>query len=64
METLNKYISVELPKDIYIRISPHSGLAQKYQLNVLGVVIDANYRGSIKIMLQNLRIQPVSITQS
>lgn len=63
MDTLDTDISVERPKDIYSCIVPRSGLTHRYQLNVLGGVIDDNYRDRIKVMLQNLGRQLVSITR-
>ena len=62
MVTLDTDISVDPPKGTYVRISPRSGLAYKNQLDVLAGVIDSDYRGTIKIMLQNPGQEPVTIT--
>ena len=46
-------ICISLPAGCYGRIAPRSGLAVTYGLDVLGGVIDPDYRGEIKIILQN-----------
>ena len=46
-------IAISLPIECYGRIAPRSGLAATYGINVLGGVIDRDYRGEIKIILQN-----------
>ena len=62
MVTLETDISIQPPKGTYVRIAPQSGLAHKHQLHVLAGVIDSDYRGTIKVMLQNLGPDPVTIT--
>lgn len=47
-------ISVKLPPGTYGRIAPRSGLAVKHGLDVLAGVIDPDYTGEVKIVLQNL----------
>ena len=54
MTTLCTDISVKPPTNICVRIAPRSGLAYKHQVNVLAGVIDTDYRGPIKVLLQNL----------
>jgi dUTP pyrophosphatase len=47
-------ISVQLPPGTYGRIAPRSGLAVKHGLDTLAGVIDPDYTGEIKVVLQNL----------
>jgi dUTP pyrophosphatase len=55
-------ISVQLPSGTYGRIAPRSGLAVKHGLDTLAGVIDPDYTGEIKVVLQNLdRDQPFVI---
>ena len=42
-----------IPKDTNARIAPRSGLTVKYSLDVGGGVIDADYRGNVKVILFN-----------
>ena len=46
-------IAIELPKEVYGRLAPISGLALKKGLGVGAGVIDFDYRGEIKILLLN-----------
>jgi len=48
-------ICIEIPKEAkcYGRIAPRSGLSLKKGIDVLGGVIDCNYRGEIKVILLN-----------
>ena len=55
-------ISVTLPPGCYGRIAPRSGLAVKHGLDTLAGVIDPDYTGEVKVVLQNLDpIQPFVI---
>lgn len=47
-------ISVQLPPGTYGRIAPRSGLAVKHGLDVLAGVVDPDYTGEIKVVLQNM----------
>ena len=42
-----------VPKDSYARIAPRSGLAANHGICVGGGVVDADYRGVIKVILFN-----------
>ena len=46
-------VSVKLPLGVYGRIAPRSGLAVKNGIQVGAGVIDADYRGEIKVLLFN-----------
>jgi len=50
-------ISVQLPPGTYGRIAPRSGLAVKHGLDTLAGVIDPDYTGEVKVVLQNLDSQ-------
>jgi dUTP pyrophosphatase len=55
-------ISVQLPPGCYGRIAPRSGLAVKHGLDTLAGVIDSDYTGEVKVVLQNLDVsQPFVI---
>lgn len=54
-------ISVAIPEGYYGRIAPRSGLAAKYGIDVLAGVVDASYRGELKVVLINLGDQMVTI---
>ena len=47
-------ISIQLPPGTYGRIAPRSGLAVKHGLDTLAGVIDPDYTGEVKVVLQNL----------
>ena len=47
-------ITVQLPPGTYGRVAPRSGLAVKHGLDTLAGVIDPDYTGEIKVVLQNL----------
>ena len=50
-------ISVKLPVGTYGRVAPRSGLAVKHGLDTLAGVIDPDYQGEVKGVLQNLDTQ-------
>jgi dUTP pyrophosphatase len=55
-------ITVNLPPGTYGRIAPRSGLAVKHGLDTLAGVIDPDYTGEVKVVLQNLDVnQPFVI---
>ena len=47
-------IKIKLPQDCYGRIAERSGLALNLNIHVLGGVMDQEYTGNIKVILQNL----------
>lgn len=53
-------LAAEIPPGFYGRVAPRSGLAVKHGIDVLAGVIDADYRGELKVPLINLGQQPVS----
>lgn len=46
-------ISMQIPIGNYGRIAPRSGLAAKNHIDVGAGVIDADYRGEVKVLLFN-----------
>ncbi|KAI3323604.1 putative Deoxyuridine 5'-triphosphate nucleotidohydrolase [Xylariaceae sp. AK1471] len=46
-------ISIALPANTYGRVAPRSGLASKHSIQTGAGVIDADYRGQVKILLFN-----------
>ena len=46
-------ICIEIPNGFYGRIAPRSGLAVKHGIMTMAGVIDADYRGEIKVVLYN-----------
>ena len=47
-------LSVAVPMGTYGRVAPRSGLASKHSIDVGAGVIDADYRGPVKVLLFNL----------
>ena len=47
-------ISIAVPVGTYGRIAPRSGLASKHSIDTGAGVIDADYRGPVKVLLFNL----------
>ncbi|KAL1311569.1 hypothetical protein AAFC00_001687 [Neodothiora populina] len=56
-------ISVAVPEGTYGRVAPRSGLAAKHSIDVGAGVIDADYRGPLKVLLFNLGEQNFVIKQ-
>ncbi|EPY52452.1 deoxyuridine 5'-triphosphate nucleotidohydrolase [Schizosaccharomyces cryophilus OY26] len=46
-------LSIAVPQDTYGRIAPRSGLAAKYFIDVGAGVVDADYRGHVRVLLFN-----------
>ena len=51
-------IAIQVPHDTYGRIAPRSGLEVKHRLITNAGVIDADYRGEVKVVLVNQGNQP------
>lgn len=54
-------IAMAIPEGYYGRIAPRSGFSVRTGLIVNAGVIDSDYRGEIKVLLQNPTQTPVSI---
>jgi dUTP pyrophosphatase len=46
-------IIISIPKNTYARVAPRSGLAVKNGIDVFAGVVDAGYRGEVKVLLFN-----------
>lgn len=46
-------ISIAIPKNVYGRIAPRSGIALHHGIDVGAGVIDSDYRGNIQVLLFN-----------
>ena len=56
-------IAIAIPENTCARIAPRSGLAAKYSLDVGGGVVDADYRGELKVLLINHASTPFTIKE-
>tara|TARA_Y100001970_G_scaffold154575_1_gene189417 strand:- start:313 stop:789 length:477 start_codon:yes stop_codon:yes gene_type:complete len=54
-------IQVAIPHGHYGRIAPRSGLAVKHQIDVCAGVVDADYRGEVKVVLANFGFEPYTV---
>ena len=54
-------IAIEIPKGHYGRVAPRSSLSTKFELDIGAGVIDADYRGEIKILLINNGNSPYEV---
>ena len=54
-------IQVEIPSHCYGRIAPKSGLAVKHSTDVGAGVVDADYRGNVKVLLFNFGEAPYHV---
>lgn len=52
-ELVSTGISMKMPPGLYGRVAPRSGLAVKHGIQVGAGVIDADYRGEVKVLLFN-----------
>lgn len=57
--TIRTGIAVAIPPGYYGRIAPRSGLAARCGLDVLAGVVDASFRGEVKVLVVNLGQDPV-----
>jgi dUTP pyrophosphatase len=55
-------LATALPSGIYLRIAPRSSLSLQH-LTVEGGVVDADYRGEIKVLIKNNGTSPFTISQ-
>lgn len=53
-------LAIEIPLGFYGRVAPRSGLAVRHGVDTLAGIIDADYRGELKVALINLGGEPVS----
>ncbi|GAA5864247.1 hypothetical protein JCM1840_006713 [Sporobolomyces johnsonii] len=51
---INTDLSIAIPEGTYGRIAPRSGLAVKHSITTGAGVIDADYRGIVRVLLFNL----------
>lgn len=51
---LSKGLTFGIPQRCYARVAPRSGLAAKHCINNSAGVADSDYRGEVKIVLQNI----------
>ena len=54
LKTISTGIAMAIPVGYVGLLWDKSGLASKYELKVMGGIIDSNYRGEIKIIIKNL----------
>ena len=54
-------IQIAIPEGCYGRIAPRSGLAAKYGLDVGAGVVDADFRGNVKVLLFNFGDEPFEV---
>lgn len=52
-KAINIGLRMGIPEGYYGRIAPRSGLALKHGIDVMGGVIDNDYRGEVKVILIN-----------
>ena len=50
---INVDLIIEIPQGCYDRIAPRLGLSIREPIDVAGTVVDADYRGKIKVILVN-----------
>ena len=53
-------IAIAIPEGTYARIAARSGLAAKYSIDVGAGVIDADFRGEVKVLLINNTMTPAN----
>ena len=61
LSTIPTGLATAFSNDIYLRIAPRSSIS-KQQISVEAGVVDSDYRGEIKVMLQNNSNIPFHIT--
>ena len=55
-------IAIQVPVGTYGRIAPRSGLAAKFNIDMSVGVIDADYRGHVKVLLVNHSNKDLKVT--
>lgn len=56
-------ISIAVPENTYGRVAPRSGLAVKHGIDTGAGVIDADYRGPVKVLLFNVSDEDFSVNE-
>jgi dUTP pyrophosphatase len=54
-------LMTKIPTNTYLRISPRSGLAAKHGIDTMAGVVDADYRGELRVILINLGKTPFEV---
>ena len=62
-KTVRTGIAIAIPENTYARIVPRSGLAAKHSLDVGAGVLDADYRGELKVLLINHASTPFTVKE-
>lgn len=57
-QLLGTGIQLEIQSGYYGQIAPRSGLAISYGIAIMGGIIDSDYRGEVKVIVQNLGCEP------
>ena len=52
-----------IPENTYARIAPRSGLAAKHSVDIGAGVVDADYRGELKVLLINHGSAPFTVKE-
>ena len=52
-------LGFQLPRGVYGRVAPRSGLTVKHGIHIGAGVIDPDYMGEVKVAMFNLGLQPV-----
>jgi dUTP pyrophosphatase len=56
-------IAIHPPTGTYAHIAPHSSMAVRHHIDVKAGVIDSDYTGNVKVVLQNNGSQPYQVQQ-
>merc|ERR1711939_411702 len=56
-------LCIAVPEGTYGRVAPRSGLASKFMIDVGAGVIDADYRGEVRVLLFNLSDSDYKVTE-
>ncbi|ANV20896.1 ORF3 protein [Dioscorea bacilliform RT virus 2] len=54
-------VAIEVPTGTYAHLFPRSGIALKKGINIGAGVIDPDYTGEVKVLIQNISTQPCDI---